>query len=68
MNHSRRVIPRRGSTNSAEYEPLTGSEYPTEMQQPAPIFEDDDEEQMVPFSWIEYGIFGFLGVAMLWAW
>lgn len=68
MNHSRRVIPRRGSTNSAEYEPLTGSEYPTEMQQPVPIFEDEDEDQMVPFSWLEYGIFGFLGVAMLWSW
>lgn len=29
--------------------------------------EDDDGEQ-VPFSWIEYGIFCFLGMAMLWAW
>lgn len=67
MNHSRRVIPRRGSTNSAEYEPLTGSEYPTEMQ-PAPIFESDEDEHTIPFSWYEYGIFGLLGMAMLWAW
>lgn len=22
----------------------------------------------VPFSWVEYGIFTLLGVAMLWAW
>ncbi|KAL6867890.1 nucleoside transporter domain-containing protein [Trichoderma novae-zelandiae] len=29
--------------------------------------EDEDSEQ-VPFSWIEYGIFCFLGMAMLWAW
>ncbi|KAK1250944.1 hypothetical protein MKX07_005499 [Trichoderma sp. CBMAI-0711] len=29
--------------------------------------EDEDGEQ-VPFSWIEYGIFCFLGMAMLWAW
>jgi equilibrative nucleoside transporter 1/2/3 len=28
-------------------------------------FEDGSE---VPFSWIEYGIFCFLGMAMLWAW
>lgn len=28
-------------------------------------FEDGPQ---VPFSWIEYGIFCFLGMAMLWAW
>lgn len=28
----------------------------------------DEDGQQVPFSWIEYGIFCFLGMAMLWAW
>jgi len=28
----------------------------------------DSEEHAVPFSWIEYGIFVWLGIAMLWAW
>ncbi|KAH6653875.1 nucleoside transporter-domain-containing protein [Truncatella angustata] len=27
-----------------------------------------EEEHNVPFSWLEYGIFALLGVAMLWAW
>lgn len=34
--------------------------------------DDDDAGSVVtegpPFSWLEYAIFGFLGVAMLWAW
>lgn len=65
MNHARRVMPRRGSTSSAEYEPLTGSDYPTELRDDAIVEED---ESPVPFSWIEYGIFTFLGMAMLWSW
>jgi equilibrative nucleoside transporter 1/2/3 len=36
--------------------------------QPAPIFESDEDEHTIPFSWYEYGIFGLLGMAMLWAW
>lgn len=27
-----------------------------------------DQHEEVPFSWLEYGIFALLGVAMLWAW
>lgn len=30
--------------------------------------EDDDDYEAIPFSWLEYAIFGLLGVAMLWAW
>ena len=26
------------------------------------------ETDIIPFSWVEYGIFALLGVAMLWAW
>ncbi|OTB06903.1 hypothetical protein M426DRAFT_318613 [Hypoxylon sp. CI-4A] len=29
---------------------------------------EHDETDDAPFSWIEYSIFGLLGVAMLWAW
>lgn len=28
----------------------------------------DQDSHDVPFSWIEYAIFCFLGMAMLWAW
>ncbi|ROT38322.1 nucleoside transporter family [Sodiomyces alkalinus F11] len=27
-----------------------------------------DDKDQVPFSWVEYGIFALLGMAMLWAW
>ncbi|KAI0542378.1 putative nucleoside transporter protein [Xylaria digitata] len=44
-------------------------------QEYRPLYEDgvapgpeSDDEQDVPFSWVEYGIFVVLGVAMLWAW
>ncbi|RFU79045.1 nucleoside transporter [Trichoderma arundinaceum] len=29
---------------------------------------EGEDGERVPFSWIEYGIFCFLGMAMLWAW
>ncbi|KAH6610428.1 nucleoside transporter [Trichoderma cornu-damae] len=29
---------------------------------------EGEDGNKVPFSWVEYGIFCFLGVAMLWAW
>lgn len=71
MKNSRRVIPRRGSSHSTEYEPLTGPDMPTEMHASA-ILEDDydgvPEESLIPFSWVDYTVFGFLGMAMLWAW
>ncbi|KAK6841681.1 nucleoside transporter [Apiospora arundinis] len=45
-------------------------------QEYAPLTEETDflgesrheDEHAVPFSWIEYGIFVWLGIAMLWAW
>ncbi|KAJ6781379.1 hypothetical protein PWT90_04325 [Aphanocladium album] len=72
MKNARRVMPRRGSSHSAEYEPLNGPEVPTELQAGV-IFEDDyddgsQSDDGPPFSWVDYGVFGFLGMAMLWAW
>jgi solute carrier family 29 (equilibrative nucleoside transporter), member 1/2/3 len=49
-----------GSTQ--EYQPLN---------EEAPFLEretDQNDDHEVSFSWIEYGIFALLGVAMLWAW
>lgn len=46
-------------------------------QEYAPLTEDsqflentrsNEQDHGVPFSWMEYGIFALLGVAMLWAW
>lgn len=69
MNHMRKAIPRRGSTVSAEYEPLNGGEEPIDFS-PSAIQDDADDEgeEEVAFSWLEYAIFGFLGMAMLWSW
>ncbi|KAI0195009.1 putative nucleoside transporter protein [Astrocystis sublimbata] len=46
-----------------------------EEQEYQPLYEDnvglgqgEDDENETPFSWVEYGIFVMLGVAMLWAW
>ncbi|KAI0383046.1 nucleoside transporter-domain-containing protein [Hypomontagnella monticulosa] len=45
-----------------EYQPLNDESQPLE----APP--EHHESDGIPFSWIEYGIFALLGVAMLWAW
>lgn len=63
MDRVKRALRRRVSTAS-EYAPLTGAEEATALEGSA-ILEGQHE---VPFSWMEYGIFALLGVAMLWAW
>jgi solute carrier family 29 (equilibrative nucleoside transporter), member 1/2/3 len=45
-----------------EYQPLT--EEPRALEGSAPL----DGQDEIPFSWLEYGIFALLGMAMLWAW
>ncbi|KJZ72172.1 hypothetical protein HIM_08437 [Hirsutella minnesotensis 3608] len=81
MDRARRALGRK-SSDAAEYEPLTGDpdaesptlEHPDDAQHvPAYADLDDDldagaEPDEPPFSWLEYAIFAFLGVAMLWAW
>lgn len=60
----------------AEYEPLAAAEDDGEHDRgPEPLETSTvldshglDHGALVPFSWIEYAIFAFLGVAMLWAW
>ncbi|KAG5996822.1 hypothetical protein E4U52_005718 [Claviceps spartinae] len=59
------IFGRRRRVSTEEYDPLTG----TEEEDPAlegSIPQGTQPE--IPFSWAEYCIFGFLGVAMLWAW
>ncbi|TQV99562.1 nucleoside transporter family [Cordyceps javanica] len=73
MKHTGRVMPRRGSSHSAEYEPLNGPDTPAEMRAGAPVMDDEydsagDDAAAPPFSWVDYSVFGFLGMAMLWAW
>ncbi|KAK2591314.1 hypothetical protein QQS21_010998 [Conoideocrella luteorostrata] len=64
MDRARQAVFGRRSSPTEEYEPLTGDEDGT-APEASVVLENWDE---IPFSWIEYGIFGFLGVAMLWAW
>ncbi|KAK7951695.1 nucleoside transporter [Apiospora aurea] len=59
MDRIRSIFKKR--EDEQEYAPLTQE---TQFLQES----RDDEEHAVPFSWIEYGIFVWLGVAMLWAW
>ncbi|KXJ97558.1 nucleoside transporter [Microdochium bolleyi] len=49
--------------DEAEYEPLAAE---TSFIDDQPDNHDDGARP--PFSWLEYGIFALLGVAMLWAW
>ncbi|KAL2271585.1 hypothetical protein VTJ83DRAFT_956 [Remersonia thermophila] len=48
--------------SAVDYEPLAGNEPGS--------FEDTmaREQGQAPFSWLEYGVFALIGVAMLWAW
>lgn len=46
-----------------DYQPLADD---TGALECSSLLQDDKEE--VPFSWMEYGIFALLGMAMLWAW
>lgn len=59
MDRSRPI----GRSQAEEYEPLATSD--DAALESSAILRDTD---LIPFSWIEYSIFGILGVAMLWAW
>ncbi|OAA38082.1 nucleoside transporter family [Metarhizium rileyi] len=52
-----------GRSQAEEYEPLAASD--DAALETSAILDISDE---IPFSWIEYIIFGILGIAMLWAW
>lgn len=63
MDRLKSLLQRRKRANTPEYEPLT--EDPESHREESSSQEAAD---VVPFSWMEYGIFTLLGVAMLWAW
>jgi len=52
--------------HEGEYEPLHDGFTDDSGTMDGSVYEDNDEE--APFSWVEYGIFALIGVAMLWAW
>ncbi|WYZ40625.1 hypothetical protein EsH8_IV_000966 [Colletotrichum jinshuiense] len=62
MDRIRELLGRHHKPDRQEYEPL--AEEGRELGGSAPL-EDQDE---VPFSWTEYIMFAWLGMAMLWAW
>lgn len=55
-----RSLFRKGEVYEQEYRPLYDDNVALEAE--------NDEERDTPFSWVEYGMFVVLGVAMLWAW
>ncbi|CEF83172.1 hypothetical protein SNK05_008079 [Fusarium graminearum] len=65
MDRVRKALGRQhSSTSTSEYEPLTGNEEATPLEGSTQL----EGQHELPFSWVEYSIFGLLGVAMLWAW
>ncbi|KAI9903325.1 hypothetical protein N3K66_002677 [Trichothecium roseum] len=78
MARDQGVFGRQSSSRNHEYEPLTtngGDATPREEEQEeseeydasAALLEEPSSVE-IPFSWLEYGIFVLLGMAMLWAW
>ncbi|KAI0440479.1 putative nucleoside transporter protein [Xylaria telfairii] len=55
-----RSLFQKGEADEQEYRPL--------YEDGVALEQESDDEHETPFSWIEYGIFVVLGVAMLWAW
>ncbi|KAL7626249.1 hypothetical protein AAE478_003019 [Parahypoxylon ruwenzoriense] len=62
MDRFRSFFQKREDDHEEEYQPLNEESRSIE---PSPERPENDD---IPFSWIEYGIFALLGVAMLWAW
>ncbi|EXJ89144.1 hypothetical protein A1O3_02208 [Capronia epimyces CBS 606.96] len=55
--------------SSPDYEPIPrGGERERDRDEEIVHNVPEDDEVAAPFSWIEYGIFLLLGIAMLWAW
>ncbi|KAI1202592.1 putative nucleoside transporter protein [Nemania serpens] len=55
-----RSLLRRREVDEQEYRPL--------YEETVALAPESDDENEAPFSWLEYGIFVVLGIAMLWAW
>ncbi|KAI1744039.1 putative nucleoside transporter protein [Xylaria scruposa] len=55
-----RSLLQKGEADEQEYQPL--------YEDDVALGQESDDEHEAPFSWVEYGIFVVLGVAMLWAW
>ncbi|KAJ3552970.1 hypothetical protein NPX13_g10990 [Xylaria arbuscula] len=60
MDRLRFMFRKREEVEEQEYRPL--------YDEGAVSGPENDDEHAVSFSWVEYGIFVVLGVAMLWAW
>lgn len=59
MDRLRSIFQKR-EADEQEYRPL--------YEDSVALGQESDDEHETPFSWVEYGIFVVLGVAMLWAW
>lgn len=55
-----RSLFRKTEVDEQEYRPL--------YEEAVALGPEIDDENESPFSWLEYGIFVVLGIAMLWAW
>lgn len=67
MHPERRAVLGDRPATAAEYQPLTceQDDQDSALDGAAGLLHHEHE---IPFSWLEYSIFAFLGVAMLWAW
>lgn len=64
MERLKRVF--RQKPEQPDYQPVSANEDNVSAMECSSLLQDDKDTP--PFSWIEYGIFTLLGVAMLWAW
>lgn len=76
VDRLRRFLPAKAA-EEREYAPLSSGALPlplddeTGYASSSSLLDGDHEEDPeaeAPFSWVEYGIFALIGVAMLWAW
>lgn len=75
MDRLIRRIRGQSTADDASYEPLTGDSEPGSLSDGGVSYEQhgflSSSSSSFPrrrFSWVEYGVFTMLGIAMLWAW
>jgi equilibrative nucleoside transporter 1/2/3 len=64
MDRIRAIFAAPSKDSEPEYEPLSDDSATIEGS----TYTVGDDEEEVPFSWLEYYAFLMLGVAMLWSW
>lgn len=68
MNFFRRSARPDSAARTTEYAPLSGQDGISDIDASTLADVEESRSPAVPFSWFEYGVFFYLGMAMLWSW